>query len=276
MNDVSVPNDKRIRLASWNLNSLKVRLPHLLNWLATEQPDVIGLQELKLIDEKFPRAEIEAAGYSCCFAGQPTYNGVAILTRNQSVESVADVVVNDPRLPDDQKRLIAATVSFKSVSQSLRFVNGYMPNGSEVGSEKYAYKLAWFAALTERLRQELSQHSRLALVGDFNIAPADLDVHDPAAWQDKILCSEPEREAFQTLLGLGLHDSFRHHHPDLEKAFSWWDYRMAGFRRNLGLRIDHILLTDDLLARCQATGIDKTPRALEQPSDHAPVWADLI
>lgn len=263
------------RLASWNLNSLKVRLPHLLDWLATETPDVIGLQELKLVDEKFPRDQIEAAGYDCYFAGQPTYNGVAILTRRQTVESVANVMVNDSRLPDDQKRLIAATLTFKT-GTSLRFVNGYMPNGSEVGSEKYAYKLAWFAALTDRLREEIAQHPALALVGDFNIAPADLDVHDPQAWHEKILCSTPERAAFQTLLGLGLTDSFRHHHPDLEKAFSWWDYRMAGFRRNLGLRIDHILLTAPLLAQCTAAGIDKTPRALEQPSDHAPVWADLI
>jgi len=264
-----------IRLASWNLNSLKVRLLHLLDWLATETPDVIGLQELKLVDEKFPRDQIEAAGYDCYFAGQPTYNGVAILTRRQTVESVANVMVNDPRLPDDQKRLIAASLTFKT-GTSLRFVNGYMPNGSEVGSEKYAYKLAWFAALTERLREEIAQHPALALVGDFNIAPADLDVHDPQAWQEKILCSTLEREAFRTLLGLGLTDSFRHHHPGLEKAFSWWDYRMAGFRRNLGLRIDHILLTAPLLAQCTAAGIDKTPRALEQPSDHAPVWADLI
>ncbi len=184
-------------------------------------------------------------------------------------------MVNDPRLPDDQRRLIAATLTFKTGSH-LRFVNGYMPNGSEVGSEKYAYKLAWFAALTERLREEIAQHPTLALVGDFNIAPSDLDVHDPKAWHEKILCSTPEREAFQTLIGLGLTDSFRHHHPELEKAFSWWDYRMAGFRRNLGLRIDHILLTAPLLAQCTAAGIDKTPRALEQPSDHAPVWADLI
>jgi len=263
------------RLASWNLNSLKVRLPHLLDWLAAEKPDAIGLQELKLVDEKFPRDQIEAAGYDCYFAGQPTYNGVAILTRRETVASVEDVRVNDPRLPDDQKRLIAATLGFKNGTR-LRFVNGYMPNGSEVGSEKYAYKLAWFAALTERLREELAHHPALALVGDFNIAPADLDVHDPKAWHEKILCSTPEREAFQTLIGLGLTDSFRHHHPELEKAFSWWDYRMAGFRRNLGLRIDHILLTAPLLAQCTAAGIDKTPRALEQPSDHAPVWANLI
>jgi exodeoxyribonuclease-3 len=256
-----------------------VRLPHLLDWLATEQPDLIGLQELKLVDEKFPRDQIEAAGYDCTFAGQPTYNGVAILTRRQTVASVDDVRINDPRLPDDQKRLIAATVTLKAGNPGpgqLRFVNGYMPNGSEVGSDKYAYKLAWFAALTQRLQDELAQHAHLALVGDFNIAPADLDVHDPAAWHEKILCSTPERQAFQTLLGLGLADSFRHQHPDLEKAFSWWDYRMAGFRRNLGLRIDHILLSAPLLAQCAATGIDKTPRALEQPSDHAPVWADLI
>lgn len=264
-----------MKLASWNLNSLKVRLPHLLDWLAEAQPDLLGLQETKLIDEKFPQEAIEAAGYRVSFAGQPTYNGVAVLARASRFSALEDIRVNDPQLPDDQKRLLALTACPADGSPPIRFINAYMPNGSAVGSDKYAYKLAWLAALRDRLGEELQQHPHLALVGDFNIAPADLDVHDPAIWQGQILCSEPEREAFRAFVQLGLHDSLRVLHPTAEGAYSWWDYRQAGFRRNLGLRIDLILVTEPLRQTLLEAGIDKGPRRREQPSDHAPVWAVL-
>jgi len=264
-----------MRLASWNVNSLKVRLPHLLEWLEEAKPDLLGLQETKLVDEKFPREAIESAGYHVAFAGQPTYNGVAVLARADRFAPLDACVVNDPSLPDDQKRLLAVTATPLDGGPSLRFINAYMPNGSAVGSEKYTYKLAWLAALRDRLAAELEQHARLALVGDFNIAPADIDVHDPAAWQGQILCSEPERAAFQAFVALGLHDSLRLIHPSAEGAFSWWDYRQAGFRRNLGLRIDLVMISSALQSAVLDAGIDKGPRKREQPSDHAPVWADL-
>lgn len=264
-----------MRLASWNVNSLKVRLPHLLDWLKEAQPDLLGLQETKTIDEKFPREAIEAAGYHVAFAGQPTYNGVAVLAKADRFEPLQDWEVNDPHFPDDQKRLLSVTAQPRDGGPALRFINAYMPNGSAVGSEKYSYKLAWLAALRDRLSAELSRHPRLALVGDFNIAPADADVHDPAAWAGQILCSEPERSALRDFVALGLHDSFRQVHPTAEAAFSWWDYRQAGFRRNLGLRIDLILVSDVLRSELKDAGIDKGPRKREQPSDHAPVWADL-
>lgn len=253
-----------MKLASWNVNSLKVRLPHLLDWLAAQQPDAICLQETKLEDHNFPRAEIEAAGYQVAFAGQKTYNGVAILARH----SLSDVRIGNPHYPDPQQRLIAATVA------GVRFIGAYMPNGQAVGSEKYAYKLEWLRALHTLLGEELASYPQLALGGDFNIAPEDRDVHDPAAWAGQILCSEPERAAFQGFLSLGLKDSFRLF-AQADKTFSWWDYRMLGFQKNLGLRIDHILVSDALAARCTAAGIDRAPRKLERPSDHAPVWAEF-
>ena len=253
-----------MKIASWNVNSLKVRLPHLLDWLAAQQPDALCLQELKLEDAKFPLAEIEAAGYRAAFAGQKTYNGVALLARQE----IADVQINLPNFPDEQKRLIAGTVG------DVRVVCAYMPNGQEVGSDKYAYKLAWLAALAEWLQAELVRYPKLALCGDYNIAPDDRDVHNPAAWEGKILCSEPERAAFQRFLELGLSDSFRLFEQP-EKTFSWWDYRMLGFQKNLGLRIDHVLLSAPLAAACSAAGIDRAPRKLERPSDHAPAWATL-
>ena len=253
-----------MKIASWNVNSLKVRLPHLLDWLAAQQPDALCLQELKLEDAKFPLAEIEAAGYRAAFAGQKTYNGVALLARRE----IADVQINLPNFPDEQKRLIAGTVG------DVRVVCAYMPNGQEVGSEKYAYKLAWLAALAEWLQAELVRYPKLALCGDYNIAPDDRDVHNPAAWEGKILCSAPERAAFQRFLELGLSDSFRLF-AQPEKTFSWWDYRMLGFQKNLGLRIDHVLLSAPLAAACNAAGIDRAPRKLERPSDHAPAWATL-
>jgi len=253
-----------MKLATWNVNSLKVRLPQVLNWLAASRPDALCLQETKIEDKVFPVAEIEAAGYRVAFNGQKTYNGVAILARHE----ITDVSRDIPGFDDPQKRLIAATVA------GVRVVCGYVPNGQEVGSDKYAYKLRWLAALTEWLRSELAREPQLALLGDYNIAPDDRDVHDPVAWQGRILCSEAERSAFRALLDLGLADAFRLFEQP-EKSFSWWDYRMMGFRRNLGLRIDHILLSPPLASRCTACAIDKAPRKLERPSDHAPVIADL-
>jgi len=253
-----------MKIVSWNVNSLKVRLPHLLDWLQQQQPDVVCLQETKTEDKGFPFAEIEAAGYRAFHNGQKTYNGVAMLTRLPA----ADIHLDIPDFEDPQKRVIAATID------GVRIVCAYMPNGSEVGSEKYEYKLRWFAALTEWLRGEIARHPRLALLGDYNIAPDDRDVHDPVAWAGKILCSEPERSAFKALLDLGLSDSFRLFDQP-EKTFSWWDYRMMGFRRNLGLRIDHILLSAPLASVCTSSTVDKAPRKLERPSDHAPVVAEL-
>ncbi|MBK7423273.1 MAG: exodeoxyribonuclease III [Propionivibrio sp.] len=251
-----------MKLAAWNVNSLKVRLPQLLEWLAAQQADVVCLQETKLEDHNFPQQEIEAAGYQVVFSGQKTYNGVALLAR----ETPVDVVYGNPHFPDPQKRLLAATVN------GMRVVCAYIPNGQSVGSEKYAYKLAWLTALEAWVGEQLAASPQLALAGDFNIAPDDRDVHNPAAWAGQILCSEPEREAFQRLLGLGLKDSFRLFEQP-EKSFSWWDYRMLGFQKNQGLRIDHILLSAPLAERCVAAGIERDMRKRERPSDHAPVTA---
>jgi exodeoxyribonuclease-3 len=257
-----------MRLASWNLNSLKVRLPHLLDWLASQQVDVVCLQETKLEDQHFPRAELEAAGYQVAFSGQKTYNGVAIAVRRALADALGDIQIGNPHFPDPQKRLIAVTVG------DMRIVSAYFPNGQAVGSDKFAYKLEWLSALNTWLAEELARHERLALCGDFNIAPEDADVHNPAAWAGQILCSDAERAAFRALLDLGFSDSFRLF-PQAEKSFSWWDYRMLGFQKNQGLRIDHILLSAPLAARCVAAGIDRAPRKQERPSDHAPVWADI-
>jgi exodeoxyribonuclease-3 len=253
-----------MKIATWNVNSLKVRLPHVLDWLAAAQPDALCLQETKTEDGGFPFAALDAAGYRAIHNGQKTYNGVAILARSEP----ADVVRDLPGFADEQKRVIAATV------EGVRLVCAYMPNGQAVGSDKYEYKLKWLAALAAWLREEMTRHSQLALLGDFNIAPEDRDVHDPAAWLGQILCSEPERDAFRKFLDLGLTDAFRLFEQP-EKSFSWWDYRMMGFRRNLGLRIDHILLSPGLAQRCRACSIDKAPRKLERPSDHTPVVAEL-
>jgi exodeoxyribonuclease-3 len=253
-----------MKLATWNVNSLKVRLPHLLDWLAQAQPDIVCLQELKLEDAKFPRTELEAAGYQCAFSGQKTYNGVAILARAPLLE----VSTGIPGFPDEQKRVIAATVG------DMRVVGVYCPNGQAVGSEKYDYKLRWFAALKDYLAAELQRHPRIAVAGDFNVAPEDRDVHDPKAWEGLVLVSEPERLAWRALLELGLRDSFRLFEQQ-EKIYSWWDYRMMGFRRNAGLRIDHVLVSAELAQRCASSTVDKAPRKLERPSDHAPVVAQF-
>jgi len=253
-----------MKIATWNVNSLKVRLPQVLQWLAENPVDVLGLQETKTVDEKFPVTEIEAAGYQVAFTGQKTYNGVAILAR----QPITDVVKNNPRYPDEQQRLLAATVG------GVRVVCAYMPNGQAVGSDKYRYKLAWLDGLHAWLSDEVKAHPQLALVGDYNIAPEDRDVHDPVAWQGSVLVSEPERAAFRRLGELELRDAFRLFEQP-EKLFSWWDYRQLGFRLNKGLRIDHILLSPALAARCSGCAIDRVPRKWEQPSDHAPVVATI-
>jgi exodeoxyribonuclease-3 len=253
-----------MRIATWNINSLKVRLPQVLDWIKTQQPDVLCLQEIKLEDCNFPAAELEAAGYHCLVSGQKTYNGVAFLSKLPGSEVVRGI----PEFADDQKRLIAASFG------DLRIFCAYFPNGQSVGSDKYGYKLRWIAALRDWLGRELQAHPRLVLAGDFNIAPEARDVHDPQAWEGQVLFSEPERAAFRELQALGLKDAFRLF-AQPEKVFTWWDYRMMAFRRNMGLRIDHILLSEALVPACKACFVDKEPRKAERPSDHAPVIADL-
>jgi exodeoxyribonuclease-3 len=259
-----VDAEKLMKIATWNVNSLRVRLPHVLDWLTTQTPDVLCLQETKQEDAAFPYAELAAAGYHAVHDGQKTYNGVAILARAEP----ADVVRGIPGYDDPQRRVIAASVG------GLRVVCAYFPNGQSLESDKYQYKLQWLAALTAWLQQELVRYPELVLLGDYNIAPEDCDVHDPVVWQGQVLCSEAERDAFRGLLALGLTDAFRLF-PQAEKSYSWWDYRMMGFRRNLGLRIDHILMTPPVATRCVACSIDRAPRQLERPSDHAPVMAEL-
>lgn len=253
-----------LKIATWNVNSLNVRLPQVLDWLRDRQADILALQETKLTDPDFPTLDIAEAGYQAAFAGQKTYNGVAILSRLPAGEIVTDL----PGLPDPQRRVLGATVG------KVRVINLYVPNGQAVGSDKYAYKLAWLEKLTDWLRDELTRHPQLVVLGDFNIAPEDRDVHDPAAWAGQVLCSAAERVAFRRLLDLGLQDAFRLF-PQEKQSFSWWDYRAAAFRRNLGLRIDHILVSPALAAVCAACQVDKTPRRLERPSDHAPVIAEF-
>ena len=253
-----------MRIASWNVNSLKVRLPQVLDWLARHQPDALCLQELKLEDASFPKAELAAAGYSAAFSGQKTYNGVAILSR----EPAANVVCGIAGFDDPQRRVISAEVA------GVRLVCAYVPNGQSVDSDKYQYKLSWLTAFATWLEGELAAHARVAVLGDYNIAPEDRDVHDPKAWEGNVLVSPRERDAFRRLIDLGLSDSFRLFEQP-EKSYTWWDYRMNGFKRNLGLRIDHILLSPGLAANCASCSIDLEPRRHERPSDHAPVVADI-
>jgi len=250
------------KIASWNVNSLRVRLPHVLQWLESEQPDVLGLQELKMTDEQFPLTEINEAGYEAVFTGQKTYNGVAILSKKAGEDVLRDM----PGLEDEQRRYIATTIN------GVRVINLYVPNGQEVGSDKYDYKLNWLDTLSTSLKSDLGQYDKIVVMGDFNIAPTDEDVHDPESWKDRILCSKPERAALQKLMDLGLSDSFRLFEQE-PKLFSWWDYRAAGFRRNLGLRIDLVLCSNTLKAVCSQSYVDKAPRKLERPSDHAPAVA---
>ncbi len=253
-----------IKLATWNVNSLNVRLPHVMTWLEANPTDVLCIQETKLTDDKFPFAQIEAAGYHVAYAGQKTYNGVAILSKLP----ITDVVRNNPLLDDPQQRILAATIG------GMRIVCAYVPNGQSVGSEKYQYKMGWLDAFHAWISQEAAQHQQLAVLGDYNIAPEDRDVHDPAAWEGEVHVSEPERAALRRLLDIGLADAFRLFEQP-EKSYSWWDYRGLGFRLNKGLRIDHILLSPALAQRCTACVIDRTPRKWEQPSDHTPVIATI-
>jgi exodeoxyribonuclease-3 len=275
-----------VRIAAWNVNSLKVRLPQVLRWLQDQEKakkpiDALCLQELKLTDDKYPHRELEEAGYLSLVAGQKTYNGVAIIVRKSALAPIASdasttflkPIRNIPGNVDEQQRILAATIPFAGMPP-MRLISAYFPNGQSPDSDKFVYKLGWLKVLEAWLKDELSQNSRLALLGDFNIAPTDVDVHDPSKWVGQNLVSPPEREAFQRLIELGLTDSFRMF-EQAPKSFSWWDYRMMGFRRNAGMRIDHILLSEPLKDKCTASIIDKEPRTWEQPSDHAPVIAEI-
>jgi exodeoxyribonuclease-3 len=253
-----------MKLATWNVNSLNVRLPHVLKWLGENPVDVLCIQETKLTDDKFPFKEIEEAGYQVVFSGQKTYNGVAILSKLPMTE----VVRNNPKYPDEQQRILAATID------GIRVVCAYVPNGQALDSDKYTYKLGWLQSFRDWLAEELARNEHLAVLGDYNIAPEDRDVHDPAAWEGMVHVSPRERAALQELLGIGLADSFRLFEQP-EKSFSWWDYRMLGFQKNKGLRIDHVLLSASLVKRCSACIVDRAPRKWAQPSDHAPVIATL-
>ena len=253
-----------MKLATWNVNSLTVRLPQVLDWLSAHQPDALCLQETKLTDDKFPHADLAAVGYQSQWFGQKTYNGVALLTR----ETAGVVVKNIPGHADEQARVMAATVN------GVRMIGAYVPNGQAPESEKFQYKMAWLTALTAWTATELKTHPKLVLMGDFNIAPEDRDVHDPIAWAGQILCTPEERAHFQQLISLGLHDAFRLF-EQAPKSWSWWDYRNLAFRKNQGLRIDHILVSDALKSAVTACAIDKLPRKNERPSDHAPVVVEL-
>ncbi len=254
-----------MKVATWNVNSLNVRLPHVLDWLHDNPIDVLCLQETKQENSKFAHEEIKAAGYFAAHFGQKTYNGVAILSKHE----MTDVEHGIANFSDEQSRVISATI------QGIRVVCVYIVNGQAVDSEKYGYKMRWLEALITWLADELIKYPNLVLLGDYNIAPEDRDCHDPAAWIGQILVSPREREMFQRLAALGLHDSFRLFEQS-EKSFTWWDYRMMGFRRNFGMRIDHILVSNKLKERCVSCVIDKTPRKLERPSDHTPVILTLL
>lgn len=253
-----------MKIATWNVNSLRVRLPHVTQWLSEYQADVLCLQETKSKDENFPADEIEALGYQVIYSGQKTYNGVATLSKTQSV----DIVTDFPGFDDPARRVLGTTIG------STRILNLYVPNGQSVDSEKYQYKLEWLSHLHRYVKSQLKEYEKLVIVGDFNIAPEDQDVHDPEQWRDKILCSDKERQALKDLLSLGLHDTFRKFDQE-EKLFSWWDYRAAAFRRNLGLRIDLILCSTSIFESVSSCIIDKAPRKLERPSDHTPVVAEF-
>ena len=257
-----------MKLATWNVNSLKVRLPQVTDWLQANPVDALCLQELKLDQDKFPLEAFTEMGYQACWAGQKTYNGVAVISKAAG----ANEQCNIPGFEDHQQRVIATTLP--SPIGEIRVISAYCPNGQSLDSDKYQYKLAWFAALRTWLADELKRYPRMAVLGDYNVAPKDEDVHDPAQWEGNVLVSDAERAAFQALLDLGLTDTFRMFDQE-EKAFSWWDYRRLAFRRNAGLRIDHVLISDELRPYCTGCIIDKEPRRNEQPSDHTPVVATL-
>ena len=262
-----------IKLATWNVNSIKVRLPQVIDWLEREKVDALVMQETKTVDELFPREAFNAAGFECLFCGQKTYNGVALVTRKSAWSSVQNPVLNLPNYPDEQKRFIAADLTHVS-GRRLAFAGAYFPNGQEVGCDKFFYKLDWIGALTRYMRSRIKAGEEIVLGGDFNIAPSPEDVWDPVAWKDTILVSEAERGAWRVLLGAGLIDTWTLglHAPE---TYSWWDYRQAGFEKNHGLRIDHLLATPKTAAAVSQVWIDTAPRALEKPSDHAPVVMTL-
>jgi exodeoxyribonuclease-3 len=253
-----------LKIATWNVNSMNVRKPHVVEWLKAHEPDVLVIQEIKQLTEKFPADDLGELGYHSIANGQKTYNGVAVVSKHRPLDPVLEL----PELDDPQRRVLACSIG------GVRVINLYVPNGSEVGSEKYAYKLGWLASLRKYLKSEMKRHKNVVVLGDFNIAPADADVYDPEKWGDAILCSPPEREALERILEVGFTDVFREFdQPD--GTFSWWDYRAAGFRRNAGLRIDLILTSAAMTKRCKTSYVDKEPRAWERPSDHAPVVAEF-
>jgi len=253
-----------MRIATWNVNSLRVRLPQLVRWLESNDTEVVALQETKLADENFPRGDLEALGFEVAYSGQRTYNGVALLARTP----LSDVQFGIPHFADEQRRVIAATCG------GTRIIDVYVPNGQALDSDKFVYKLRWLEALATWIGTELERHEQVVVLGDFNIAPEDRDVHDPEAWEGSVHVSEPERSALRRLMDLGLCDVFRRFEQPAA-SFSWWDYRAAAFRRNHGLRIDLVLASASLAAKCDACHIDRTPRAWERPSDHAPVVASF-
>lgn len=253
-----------LKIATWNVNSLRVRLPHVLTWMKDVQPDVVALQELKLPDEEFPFDAFTEIGYQAICSGQKTYNGVAILSRTQATDCVKDF----PTFDDHQRRVLAVTID------DVRILNVYVPNGQFVGSEKYDYKLHWLKNFDLFLKSELKTYPKMIILGDFNIAPEEIDVHDPKLWDGKVLFSEPERKAFRETLQVGFKDCFRALSPEAQE-FTWWDYRLNAFKRKMGLRIDHILASTALFPSCQTCYIDPAPRKWERPSDHAPVIAEF-
>lgn len=251
-----------LKIATWNVNSLSVRLPQVVDWLKQHSPDILAIQETKLTDEKFPSAALSELGYHTAFSGQKTYNGVALCSKYP----IENVLTDLPQFVDPQRRILIADTG------SIRVANLYVPNGQAIGSEKYLYKLDWLKHVHEHLQSEFTHHSNLVVLGDFNIAPSDLDVHDPALWEGQVLVSAKEREAFQGLLEIGFYDAYRHLHPN-EPGFTWWDYRQAAFRRNMGLRIDHILMSQNMVKSLNHCDVDKNTRSHERPSDHAPMVA---
>lgn len=253
-----------MKIASWNVNSLRVRLPHVLDWLASAQPDILVLQETKMTDDQFPEEAIREAGYEVVFNGQKTYNGVAVISKLPA----EDVLFDLPGLEDPQRRIVAARFN------DLQVLNLYVVNGSEVGSDKFDYKLDWLEKVTAWVEEKIKQHQKFIILGDFNIAPTDRDVHNPKSWHEKILCSTPERNALKKILDLGFSDSFRLFEQE-DEVWSWWDYRSGGLENNKGLRIDLILSSDLLSEQCIASYIDKEPRTRERPSDHAPAVAEF-
>lgn len=252
------------KIATWNVNSLRVRLGHVVDWINLHQPDVLALQELKLEDKHFPLEAFSELGYHAAYVGQKTYNGVATLSKFP----IEDIVTDLPHLDDPQRRILASTI------QGIRIINLYVPNGSSTDSPKYIYKLDWLQKVAIYLEEQLAEHERVVVLGDFNIAPEDRDIHDPVTWAGHVLCSAPEREALSNWVKLGFQDSFRLFEQE-PNSFSWWDYRAAAFRRNMGWRIDHILVSAALAEQCRSCAIDKEPRKLERPSDHVPVFAEF-